>query len=116
MCKIYASSDPILYESRTRSVRIHGVVTTLRLENMFWQVIQEIANNEHMTTSQFIEKLYDELAEERGEITNFSSFLRVCCLIYMQTVKPFQNEGTSQRAIGGVIADRGASASVLPLR
>ena len=116
MCKIYASSDPILYESRTRSVRIHGVVTTIRLEHMFWQVIQEIANNEHMTTSQFIEKLYDEVAEERGEITNFTSFLRVCCLIYMQNVKPFQNEATSQRAIGGIIADRGASASVLPLR
>jgi predicted DNA-binding ribbon-helix-helix protein len=47
---------------------------------MFWQVIQEIANNEHMTTSQFIEKLYDEVVELRGEITNF-------CLILLRMLR-----------------------------
>jgi predicted DNA-binding ribbon-helix-helix protein len=110
MCRIYASSDPILYESRTRSVRIHGVVTTIRLENMFWQVIQEIANNERMTTSQFIEKLYDEVMELRGEIGNFASFLRVCCLIYMQNVKPY-----AEREAAGLAAPA-RPATVLPLR
>lgn len=112
MCRVYASSDPILYESRTRSVRIHGVVTTIRLENMFWQVIQEIANNEQMTTSQFIEKLHDEVMELRGEIGNFASFLRVCCLIYLQNVKPFQEKEPAPAALGG----RMRPASVLPLR
>jgi predicted DNA-binding ribbon-helix-helix protein len=112
MCRIYASSDPILYESRTRSVRIHGVVTTIRLENMFWQVIQEIANNEQMTTSQFIEKLYDEVMELRGEIGNFASFLRVCCLIYLQNVKPYQEAREPSAALAASLRE----ARVLPLR
>jgi predicted DNA-binding ribbon-helix-helix protein len=90
MCGMYVNADPILYESRTRSLRIHGVITTVRLENLFWDVLQEIAARENMTTSQFAVKLYDELIALRGEPpTNFASFLRVCCLRYLslQTAK-----------------------------
>jgi predicted DNA-binding ribbon-helix-helix protein len=84
MCQIYINADPILYESRTRALRIHGVVTTVRLENLFWDVLQEIASREGMTTSQFAVKLYDELLSLRGEMpANFASFLRVCCLRYL---------------------------------
>src|ERR1700760_702137 len=84
MCGIYINADPILYESRTRSLRIHGVITTVRLENLFWDVLQEIAGRESLTTSQFAVKLYDELIALRGEMpTNFASFLRVCCLRYL---------------------------------
>jgi predicted DNA-binding ribbon-helix-helix protein len=84
MCGIYINADPILYESRTRSLRIHGVITTVRLENLFWDVLHEIAARESMTTSQFAVKLYDELIALRGEMpTNFASFLRVCCLRYL---------------------------------
>jgi predicted DNA-binding ribbon-helix-helix protein len=36
-----------------------------------------------MSTNQLITKLYDELIEYRGEIDNFTSFLRVCCLRYL---------------------------------
>lgn len=80
MCGIYTNTDPILYESRTRALRIHGVITTVRLENLFWSVLQEIAEREAMTTNQFIVKLHDELTGRRGETGNFASFLRVCCL------------------------------------
>ncbi|WP_277188969.1 ribbon-helix-helix domain-containing protein [Caballeronia sp. BR00000012568055] len=84
MCGVYINADPILYESRTRSLRIHGVITTVRLENLFWDVLQEIAARENLTTSQFAVKLYDELIDLRGELpTNFASFLRVCCLRYL---------------------------------
>jgi predicted DNA-binding ribbon-helix-helix protein len=86
MCNVYVNADPILYESRTRALRIHGVVTTVRLENLFWDVLQEIANRENMTTTQFAVKLHDELLALRGEEPlNFASFLRVCCLRYLST-------------------------------
>ena len=82
MCKIFISADPASYESRTRSVRLHGVVTSLRLENLHWAVLEEIAARDGMTVAQLIEKLYDELVTERGAVGNFSSFLRVCALRY----------------------------------
>ncbi len=36
-----------------------------------------------MTLNQLITKLYDEIIESRGEIVNFTSFLRVCGLRYL---------------------------------
>ena len=72
MCELYVKADPILYESRSRSLRIRGVVTTLRLENQFWQILQEIAEVDGMTTNQLITKLYEEIMELRGEVENFA--------------------------------------------
>lgn len=82
MCEIFVKADPTLYEARARSIRLHGVVTSIRLENLFWETLEEIATRDGMTTSQLIAKLYDELVEYRGRIDNFASFLRVCCLRY----------------------------------
>ncbi len=83
MCQVYAQADPILYESRTRSVRIHGVLTTIKVENLFWHVLTEMATEQKTTTNGLIVKLHDEVIEHRETIGNFASFLRVCCLRYM---------------------------------
>jgi predicted DNA-binding ribbon-helix-helix protein len=82
MCKIFISADPSSYESRTRSVRLHGVVTSIRLENLHWTVLEEIAQRDGMSVAQLISRLYDELVADRGAVGNFSSFLRVCALRY----------------------------------
>lgn len=82
MCEVFISADPQSYEGRTRSVRLHGVVTSIRLENLFWQVLEEIAGRDDMGVVQLIEKLYDELVVARGEVGNFASFLRVSALRY----------------------------------
>ena len=83
MCEIYVKADPMLYESRSRSLRIHGGVTKIRLENHFWDILAEIVASDGYTTNQLIAKLYDELLDYRGEIDNFASFLRVSCLRYL---------------------------------
>lgn len=83
MCSIYSHTDPILYESRTRSIRIMKAVTSIKLENLFWQTLTELANENGMTTNQLIAKLFEEVYAFRGETTNFTSFLRVSCLRYM---------------------------------
>ncbi len=83
MCQVFISADPQSYESRTRSVRLHGVVTSIRLENLHWEVLEEIATRDGMTVTQLIAKLYDELVEARGAVGNFASFLRVSALRYM---------------------------------
>jgi predicted DNA-binding ribbon-helix-helix protein len=82
MCEIFISADPASYESRTRSVRLHGVVTSIRLEHLYWDVLEEIARRDGMTVVNLIEKLYDELVVARGGVGNFTSFLRVSALRY----------------------------------
>ncbi|RCK48691.1 arylsulfate sulfotransferase [Thalassospira profundimaris] len=84
MCNIYSETDPALYETVTRSVRINGVVTSLRLEQRFWQILDEIALKEKCTTPQFLGMLHNEVLAQRGTIPNFASLLRVVCTIYLQ--------------------------------
>ncbi len=109
MCKIYATTDAILYESRTRSLRIHGVLTAIRLENLFWDVLTEMATREALTTNALIATLHDELhaglSQERDEVTNFASFLRVCCLRYLsqlasRELAPPASEQAALHAVG----------------
>ena len=84
MCEFYVKADPILYESRTRTVRIHGVLTSIRLENLVWDVLAQMAAAEGCTTNSLIATFHDEILQHRGEVPNFSSFLRVTCMRYLQ--------------------------------
>ncbi len=86
MCEIYVKADPIHYELRTRSIRIHGVVTSIRLENMSWDVLAKIALKDGLTTNQLICQLYDEVIRQQGKVSNFCSFLRVSCMRYLSNV------------------------------
>lgn len=88
MCEIYAKTDPILYESRSRSIRIDKVVTSIRLENLFWDVLSQIAAEENLTTNQLIATLYNEVYALQGEVPNFASFLRVSCIRYLEQQHP----------------------------
>ena len=101
MCDIYVKADPILYESRSRSLRIHGLVTKIRLENLFWDTLAELSGGEGMTTNQLITKLYDEIIAYRGEIDNFSSFLRVTCLRYLSLRQQKTSERFNLVTVGG---------------
>lgn len=83
MCQVFISADPQLWAHKARSIRLHGVATSIRLENLFWQVLEEIAARDGYTVPQLCTKLYDELLVERGAVDNFSSFLRVCCTRYL---------------------------------
>ena len=62
-------------EATTRSIRLHGVVTSVRLENLFWDTLDEIGTRDGMNVPQLLSKLYDELLEHRGDIPNFTSYI-----------------------------------------
>lgn len=83
MCDIYASTDPSLYQSVARSVRIGGVVTSIKVERRFWQILEDIAAEGGMSLAQFLTQLHDEVIERQGEVGNFASLLRVVCATYL---------------------------------
>lgn len=83
MCRVFVGADPQLYRTQGRSLRLHGVATSIRLERIFWQILEEIGDRDRLTVNQLIEKLYDELAETGVDLTNFTSFLRVSCVRYL---------------------------------
>jgi len=83
MCQIFAGQDPDRYESQTRRLRLNGQSTSIRLENSFWEIIDELAEKEGVSSPVFISKLHSEVLELRGEVPNFTSLLRCACLIHM---------------------------------
>ena len=50
MCQIFVRANPQSYEATTRSIRLHGVVTSIRLENLFWDTLEEIGASWNRTT------------------------------------------------------------------
>jgi predicted DNA-binding ribbon-helix-helix protein len=84
MCEYFVKADPIQYEQRSRTVRIKNVLTSLRLENMVWDILAEMAEEEGCTTNALIAKFHDEILAHRGEVPNFASFLRVTSMRYLR--------------------------------
>lgn len=84
MCHVFAGQDPARYTSETRRLRLNGQSTSIRLERSFWEILDEIAASEGVTTPTFISKLHSEVLEQRGEPANFTSLLRCCCLVFIE--------------------------------
>ncbi len=98
MCQIFAGQDPARYQSITRSVRLAGHATSIRLEATFWDILDEIAADQGMTTPRFLSTLYDEVLELRGGVGNFASLLRVACVHYLRSTDVVMAEAKRELA------------------
>lgn len=83
MCHIFAGQNPENYAFETRSVRLMGHATSVRLEAKFWRVLEELSAAQNMPMSKFLSLLYEEAQEIHGEVSNFASLLRCCCLNFL---------------------------------
>ena len=83
MCHIFAGQDPRNYAHETRSVRLMGHATSVRLEAKFWVIVEDIAAAQNMPLARFLTQLYEEALEMHGRVDNFASLLRCCCLNYL---------------------------------
>jgi predicted DNA-binding ribbon-helix-helix protein len=88
MCRIFAGQDPADYEPETRSLRLNGQSTSIRLERSFWDILDDIARSEGVSTPAFVSKLHSEVLELRGETRNFTSLLRCACLVRLRHTLP----------------------------
>lgn len=83
MCHVFAGQDPANYAFETRSIRLMGHPTSVRLEAKFWVVLEQIADAQGMPMSKFLSLLYEEAQEIHGDVSNFASLLRCCCLNFL---------------------------------
>lgn len=84
MCQLFAGIPTENYDSETRSVRLSGHATSIRLEAAFWHVLEELAADQAMPLSKFLTTLHDEVSELHGEARNFTSLLRCACLLHLE--------------------------------
>lgn len=83
MCYVFAGQDPDSYAYHTRSVRLGGHSTSIRLEAKFWTILEEVSTAQDLPMSKFLSQLYDEALEIHGNVGNFASLLRCACLVYL---------------------------------
>jgi predicted DNA-binding ribbon-helix-helix protein len=83
MCQLFIDADTALWASQTRSFRMDGMVTSVRLEDMFWRTLETIGARDDLTVPQLLHRLYNESLDAGHDIGNFTSFLRVCCLRFI---------------------------------
>lgn len=115
MCEFFVKADPIQYEQRSRTVRIHGVLTSIRLENMVWDILAEMAEAEGRTTNALIVLFHDEILAHRGEVPNFASFLRVTCMRYLQRRALHAEAALEEQEAAAHPSHADAPPNVLPL-
>jgi predicted DNA-binding ribbon-helix-helix protein len=104
MCQLFINADSHLWTSRTKSLRIDGVVTSIRLEEFFWETLEEMAHRDDMSVSQMISKLYLESLDADHDLGNFTSFLRVCCSRYLSLIADGQLSRDDTTPLGSVEA------------
>lgn len=104
MCQLFIGADSSLWASRTKSLRIEGVATSIRIENFFWSTLEEIAFRDTMTVNQLITKLYFEALDADHDVGNFTSFLRVCCTRYLSLTADGALERDLNTPLGNVAA------------
>ena len=98
MCRIFAAQPPEAYAFETRSVRLGGHVTSVRLEAAFWAILEEIAETQGVTVPKFLTTLHDEVVHAGGQGQNFASLLRCACLTYATQVKGHAEVAAEVRA------------------
>lgn len=112
MCRIFAGQDPASYAYETRSVRLMGHATSVRLEAKFWSIIEDIATAQGTTLPRFLSQLYEEALELNGSVPNFASLLRCCALVYLS--EDFDRAQLRRQALQ--TGEAAAPAAIAPVR
>lgn len=84
MCKLLQGQEARRFTQTSRSVRLSGRSTSVRLEGAFWETLTEIAMEEAVSVPRLIATLHDEALDSHGEITNLASLLRTVCMFYRE--------------------------------
>ncbi|EGQ8926230.1 hypothetical protein DLH98_23690 [Vibrio parahaemolyticus] len=84
MCELFIGQPKENYMVRSRSIRILGQITSIRLENKYWAVLDEMSEIEGKSRAQFISELYSEALDRNIDIRNFTSLLRTSCVVFLE--------------------------------
>ena len=77
----YSQHTPFI--GRSHSLRLRGSVTSIRLENAFWDILSEIAKQEASTVNKLIAKICSHVDANLVPQHNHASVLRVTCVMYL---------------------------------
>lgn len=79
-----------LAQPQSRSVRLNGLATCLRLEGVYWNVLSEIASCNSCSINAVLSYVDREVHLRYGGVKNFSGLIRVVCVTHLLKAEGFQ--------------------------
>ncbi|HWH86926.1 MAG TPA: ribbon-helix-helix domain-containing protein [Pseudomonas sp.] len=73
--------DMALVRPLSRSIRLNGFATCLRLEQVYWNILGAMAEDNHCSVSTLLSHVDREVHLRHGGVKNFSALVRVVCVM-----------------------------------
>ncbi|WP_454562883.1 ribbon-helix-helix domain-containing protein [Pseudomonas sp. AIG] len=73
--------DMALVQPSSRSVRLNGYATCLRLERVYWNILGSMAEDNCCSISSLLSHVDREVHLRHGGVRNFSALVRVVCVM-----------------------------------
>lgn len=73
-----------LARPHSRSVRLNGLATCLRLEEVYWGILADIARSNSCSVNAVLSYVDREVHLRHGGVKNFSGLIRVVCVAHLQ--------------------------------
>lgn len=87
------SNDPFvedfnmrLAQPHSKSVRLNGLATCLRLEQVYWNILSAIARSNSCSVNAVLSYIDREVHLRYGGVKNFSGLIRVVCVAHLLKV------------------------------
>lgn len=93
----YCDFSIALVTPRQRSIRINGFATCIRLEEVYWTIIEILARQESVTVGRLLSRWALEMDLACDVVKNFTGYIRVVCVVQlvrrMGRISPEELEG-----------------------
>jgi len=74
--------DMQLVRPWARSIRLNGFATCLRLEQVYWDILGDMARLNRCSISTLLSHVDREVHLRHGGVRNFSALVRVVCVVH----------------------------------
>lgn len=90
-----------LAQPLSRSVRLNGFATCLRLEEVYWEVLSDISRLNDCSINTLLSYLDREVHLRYGGVRNFSGLVRVVCVMHLLKMGHDSREGVQEQVFMG---------------
>ena len=104
-----------LAQPLSRSVRLNGFATCLRLEEVYWEVLSDISRLNDCSVNTLLSYIDREVHLRYGGVRNFSGLIRVVCVMHLLKRARDSREGVQNQVVmgGGRVVGWGRTFGVL---
>ncbi len=74
--------DMTLVQPLARSVRLNGLATCMRLEQVYWNILGRMAEENCCSVGTLLSRVDREVHLRHGGVKNFSGLVRVVCVVH----------------------------------